>query len=416
VRKFELKIAWQHLLSGHGQTELNIGAIAVGVVLVVFLSSLINGLQVGLIDDVVGAIPHVTVEAATPGAKPLWQVMDQDLNAKSVTKLERMSSERRKLQQWQQTAEAIKQLPEVEAVAPTVEGSGIVGRGAKKLGVEIFGVNPNDEIKVTAMHNRAVEGDFMKIDQQNAAIGIRMADELGVQLGDRIRVASDEGVIQTFRIACIFDVGISHTNKSVVYVGLPAAQGLFKLGKDITTINVRSKKLFQANEIAEQIRAFTPLKVTSWMEGNQAFLDSLKAQNSSALIVQAMTLLASAFGVASVMIVFVVQKSRDIGILKSMGATPNQILRIFMLEGVGIGLAGAVVGSAIGTALCFMVQHWVIPNQTFGGKPATIVPMDWDIIYVFAASGVAIVMGLLSSLIPAKRAANLHPVEAIRHD
>jgi lipoprotein-releasing system permease protein len=215
-------------------------------------------------------------------------------------------------------------------------------------------------------------------------------------------------------VAALFDLGVESVNESWVYIGLSAAQGLFKLSKDVTNINVRSVDLFQAGRIAEQIRAFSSAKVTSWMESNKTFLDGLRAQNSAALIIQAMTLMASAFGVASVMIVFVVQKSKDIGILKSMGATAKQIQRVFVLEGLGVGLGGAVLGSAVGTGLCFLVQTWVIVGETFGGKPATLVPMQWDPKYVVAASLVAILMGLLSSVIPATRAARLDPVEAIR--
>jgi lipoprotein-releasing system permease protein len=303
----------------------------------------------------------------------------------------------------------------VAAVAPAAEGSGIVGRGAKSLGALIIGVVPEDQMRVTSMRSRVVEGDFDKVDQQNAAIGTKMAEDLGVGVGDRINIASNEAVVQTFRVACIFDLGMDQANESRVYVGLHAAQALLKMGKDVTTINVRTKDIFQSDRIANQVRAFSPLKVTSWMESNKAFLDTLKAQNSSAVIIQLMTLLASAFGVASVMIVFVVQKSKDIGILKSMGATSRQIQRIFMLEGLGVGLAGALLGSGIGTGLCFMVESWLLPGQLFGGKPATIVPMKWDITYVMAASAVAIIIGLLSSVVPARRAAKLSPVEAIRH-
>lgn len=416
MRNFELRVAIRHLFTGHGQTELTVGAVAVGVLLVVFLSSLINGMQVGLIDDVVGAIPHVTVEAATLGATPLWEVKGQGgQKGLVVTKIEKMSPQKRRIEQWQRMNDTIERLPGVDAVAASVVGSGIVGRGAKSMGTDIFGVNPSDQMKITEIRNRIIEGDFNKVDQQNAAIGVKMASDLGVGIGDRISLASSEGVVQTFRVASIFDLGMEQANESRIYIGLHAAQAMFKLGKDVTTINIRAKDIFKADRIAGQIRSFSPLTVTSWMETNKAFLDTLKAQNSSAVIIQLMTLMASAFGVASVMIVFVVQKSKDIGILKSMGATSKQIQRIFTLEGLGVGLAGALLGSGVGTGLCFLVQNWFLPGQLFGGKPATVVPMKWDFTYVMAASAIAIIIGLLSSIVPARRAARLSPVEAIRH-
>ena len=413
--RFELKVAWRHLLASHGQTELTVGAVAVGVLLVVFLSSLINGLQIGLIEDVVGSIPHISVQAATPSARPLSAVAGQGgVRGEVLTKIERMSAQKRKIEQWQRIIGTIQKVSGVAAVAPMVEGSGFAMRGAKKVGAIINGVIPAKQIRVVSLKNRIVEGDFLKVDQQNAAIGVKMADDLGATLGSRIRVTSEEGVTQTFRVVCVFDLGFEQANRSWVYVGLSAAQALLKLGKNVTTINIRARKIFESNRIAGQIATFAPLQITSWMEANKAFLDTLQAQNSAALIIQGMTLLASAFGVASVMIVFVVQKQRDIGILKSMGATSRQVQKVFVLEGLGVGLGGALLGSGLGTGLCFLAANVFVPGQTFGGKPATVVPMKWDIIYVLAASAVAVVVGLLSSIVPARRAAKLSPVEVIR--
>jgi lipoprotein-releasing system permease protein len=412
--RFEIKVAWRHLVTGHGQTELTVGAIAVGVLLVVFLSSLINGLQIGLFDDVVGSIPHVTIEAAAPAAKPIWQLGDKAREGTYVTKIEKISSRKRKIESWPRLVDTLKTLPDVAAVAPSVQGSGFAGRGAKKVGAIVMGVDPGLESSVISLKRRITAGSFDKVNQQNAAIGSQMAEDLGAAVGSLIRVTSSEGLTQTFRVAAIFNMGVQEADKSWVYVGLSAAQAMFKLGKDVTTISVRGKNIFQADAIARSIKSFTPLLVTSWMQSNEAFLDTLRMQNSAAIIVQAMTLLASAFGVASVMIVFVVQKARDIGILKSMGATRRQIRRIFILEGLGVGLGGAILGSGVGTGFCFLASSLTIPGQMFGGRPATIVPMEWSGTYVVFASLVAVAMGLLSSVVPAHRASKLSPVEAIR--
>lgn len=396
----------------HGQTELTVGAVAVGVLLVVFLSSLINGLQIGLVEDVVGSIPHVIVEAGTPDAKPLWQV--QGASSQALTALEKITTRTKRIEQWERIGQAIAHIPGVRSVAPAVEGDGMVTRGAKSIGARIVGVVPAKQMRVVSLKSRIVEGDFSQVDQQNAAIGAKMANDLGVRVGNRLRVTSNLGVTQTFRVAAIFDFGVEQANESSIYVGLQAAQAMFKIGKDITTLNIRANGMYDAKPIADQVRGMTALTVTSWMESNQAFLDTLKMQNTAAAIIQAMTLLASAFGVASVMIVFVVQKSKDIGILKSMGATCAQIRRVFILEGLGVGLGGALLGSGIGTGLCYLVKSLTIPGQMFGGKQATIVPMQFNMSYVLLASAVAILMGLLSSIVPAHRASRLDPVTAIR--
>ena len=396
----------------HGQTELTVGAVAVCVLLVVFLSSLINGLQIGLVEDVVGSIPHVGVEAATPDARPLWQV--QSSSSGAVTALEKITTRSKRIEQWERVRSAIVRIPGVKSVAPAVEGDGLVTRGAKTVGARIVGVIPAEQMQVVSLKNRIVEGDFSKVDEQNIAVGVKMADDLGVHVGTRLRVTSNTGVTETFRVAAIFDMGVEQANESAVYMGLQAGQAMFKIGKDVTNLNIRAARMYDAKPIADQVRGITSLRVTSWMESNEAFLDTLRMQNTAAAIIQAMTLLASAFGVASVMIVFVVQKSRDIGILKSMGATCAQIRRVFILEGLGVGLGGALIGSGLGTGLCYLVTNLTIPGQMFGGKQATIVPMQFNMGYVLLASGVAIAMGLLTSIVPAHRAARLDQVQAIR--
>lgn len=396
----------------HGQTELTVGAVAVGVLLVVFLSSLINGLQVGLVEDVVGSIPHVTIEAATPGAKPLYEIEGQPCD--TVTCLESISTRSQRIVNWERIQSAVRRMPAVEAVAPVVEGDGMVTRGAKTVGARIMGVLPEEQTKIVSLKDRIVEGDFLLVNEQNIAIGSKMARDLGVHVGSSVRVTSNQAVTQTFRVAAIVDFGIEAANESTVYTGLNSAQAMFKIGKDVTTISIRGKRMFEADSIAEQVRGITALTVKSWMENNLAFLDTLRMQNTAAGVIQAMTLLASAFGVASVMIVFVVQKSKDIGILKSMGATCGQIRRIFILEGLGVGLGGALIGSGIGTGLCYFAKSLIVPGQMFGGKQATIVPMQFDMAYVLLGSAVAVAMGLLSSVVPAHRAAKLDPVEAIR--
>lgn len=410
MRGFELKIAWRHLIKSHGQTELTVGAVAVGVLLVVFLSSLINGLQIGLVEDVVGSIPHISVQAASPNAKPLWRITDKP----SMSALEKMTTRSKRIGEWERMQAAIAAIPGVRVVAPAVEGDGLVTRGAMTVGARVIGVIPDEQIRVISLKNRIVEGDFTKVDAQNIAIGTKMADDLGVKVGNRLRVTSNLGVTESFRIAAIFDMGIEQINETAVYMGLEAAQAMFKLGKDVTNIHIRSAEMYDANAIANHIRGITTLTVTSWMESNVSFLDTMRMQNTAAAIIQGMTLMASAFGVASVMIVFVVQKSKDIGILKSMGATCKQIRRVFILEGLGVGLGGALLGSGIGSGLCFLVTSLKIPGQMFGGKQATIIPMQFDLNYVLLASVVALAMGLVASIIPAHRAAKLDPVEAIR--
>lgn len=412
--RFERSVAWRHFITGGGQTVLTVAAVAVAVLLIIFISSLINGLQVGLIEDILGGSPLVTVTPPEREPRPLWEA-GIDADTPVVAKVDSAYQQRSTIEQWRELMDVIEHTPHVTGVAARATGGGFVARGARTISAAIIGVQPEREIKVINIGRRMAHGEFTRLDREGVLIGVKMADELRVQIGDRIRVTSNEGQTGTFFVRGVFDLGLPDANERWVFMRLRPAQGLLELGNDVTAINLRTDDIYRADAAANEIRKYTRLDVKSWTIENRAFLDGLQGQSRSSNTIVGISVLASLFAVAGVMLVFVVQKSRDIGILKTIGATRRQISRIFLLEGLGFGLAGGALGGTLGTAGALLIQNTPRPGGgTFGGKPATVVPMQWEPSILIAAIVAAIVVGVVASVLPARRAAALDPVEVIR--
>jgi lipoprotein-releasing system permease protein len=412
--RFERSVAWRHFITGGSQTALTVAAVAIAVVLIIFISSLINGLQVGLIEDILGGLPLVTVTPREREPLPLWET-EVATHDPIVARIDSAYQQRSTIEEWRQLQATIQQTPHVTGVAARATGGGFVARGARTTSAAIIGVQPDHEVRVINIATRMMEGDFARLDREGVIIGSEMAESLRTRVGDRIRVTSNEGQAGTFFVRGIFDVGLTDANERWVFMRLRSAQGLLALGNEVTAVNARTDDIYRADGVAAEIRKYTPLDVKSWTVENRAFLDGLQGQRRSSNAIVGISLLASLFAVAGVMLVFVVQKSRDIGILKTMGATRRQITRIFLLEGLGFGLTGGLLGGALGSAAALLIQNTPRPGgATFGGRPASVVPMQWEPGILVSAVVAAMLVGVIASVLPARRAAALDPVEVIR--
>jgi lipoprotein-releasing system permease protein len=241
-------------------------------------------------------------------------------------------------------------------------------------------------------------------------IDANLAAALQVAPGERIRLMSSTGAADTFTIAGIYGA----RQGSEVYVTLRTAQRLFGLGTAVNTIFVKLIDIFAADQGADHLMALLPYEAKSWSRLSPRFLASLRAQSAIAYIISACSLLAASFAMASVLAVSVLQKSKQIGILKSMGARRRQILRVFIFEGLGIAIVGSVLGALLGTSMVYgfgLIRQPITP----GGQgaeplfPAAVLPG-----YIALAMLAAIAATILAAWLPARRAARLNPVEVMR--
>jgi lipoprotein-releasing system permease protein len=297
----------------------------------------------------------------------------------------------------------------VLAATPTAAGSAFVSRGELTKSVAIRGIDVGTFDSVIRMASKVTAGRFA-VEGTEAVIGNVLAHDLGVSVGDKIRIVTTVGRGDVFTVAGIFDIGNKDVNQRWVLVSLRQAQTLLDLSGGITTIEVKVAEVFEADAIADDLSAATGLASESWMKLNQELLSGLKAQSSSSVMIQTFVIIAVALGIASVLGVSVIQKSRQIGILKATGTSTGTVTRIFLIQGAIVGLAGSIGGGLVGTALATFFRHAV--KNPYGESLFAVALTPG----LFVTAGlVALGTGLVASVFPARRAARLDPATVIRN-
>ncbi len=402
---FELFVALRYLRDGRLQTWLILAGVGVGVGVIIFLSALINGLQQSLIDRTLGSQAHVVVRA--PEEMP--RVLERSDEALQSTVVQRPPQRVRSIVEWQRVAGLLRRTPDVIAVAPTVAGPAMAVRGPGSTSVTVRGVDIESYEPIVDLRGRVVEGTF-DLTGFKAVVGMELARELGLVVGGRVRLeaAGERGGVYT--VAGIFDLGSKDLNERWVFVSLRGAQTMFDLEGGVSTLEVKGTRIFQAEALAARIRDRTGLDADSWMTRNGDLLVGLRSQNQSSIMIQVFVILAVALGIASVLAVSVVQKSREIGILKATGTRTRSVTRIFLFQGAILGAAGSLVGIAIGSILAlFFASLATNPD----GSPRF--PVDLNVVLFVRSSAVALFVGLLAALLPARRAAHMDPASVIRN-
>lgn len=403
---FEWFVALRYLRDARGQTVLILAAVSVGVSVVVFLSALIGGLQTSLVAKTLGSQPHVTLRVPREAPRPLREAT----SLVGVARSTQASAQRlRSIDQWPVVMSAVEGVPGVTAVSATVSGAGFAVRGDAKAPVVITGIDPERFVTVIDLRARIRSGRF-DVAGENAVIGSVLASDLGVVVGDKLRVTTTEGGTDTVTIAGVFTLGNRGADQTWLVTSLRHAQALFALPGGVTTIDLVVADVFDADRVAGDVRDRTGLDVESWMQRNAELLSGLSAQQSSKWLIQFFVVVAVALGIASVLIVSVVQKSREIGILRAVGTSARRVQLVFLIQGGVLGLLGSFVGSALGAGLAKLFEGLV---REPSGAPRF--PVQLDATLFVTATVLATVVGVLSAVVPARRAARLDPAAAIRH-
>lgn len=412
--QFAWSLALRNLRFGFRQSLLSMGVVAVGVTLVVFLNALIGGLQRRLVGSVTGAIPHVTVRPAkrrpismaqTPAARP-----DELYSSRAIAR----ESRKRKIEDWAEWVPRIQtSLSGISAVSPVVEGQAILSRGERKLAVSVLGVLPERHNQVVDIQGKLVKGRFFGLNAGELALGYKLAEELAVMPGDKLRLLGSEGTDGTYTVAGIFDSGFQALDNTTVFLPLRDAQSLFGLGQAVSSIGIKLDQVFDADLTARRLSHLVPYETSSWMQDNQTLLSGLRAQSQSSALILTFTIVGVGFGIASILVMSVLGKQREIGILKAIGASRVQVVSVFALEGSILAFLGSLAGAAQGTALCLMLgQIRTVASAT--GRMVETFPMDLSPSLVLGAVCLATLVGLMASLYPAWRAARIDPIRVIR--
>jgi lipoprotein-releasing system permease protein len=340
---------------------------------------------------------------------PRVLVPDTDTGAVAAVRVQRPPQRVRSITQWQQAVSDIAALPGVVAVAPTVAGPAMATRGGGSRAVAIRGVDPGSYGAIVNLRERLVSGD-LDLSGSRALVGTELAADLGLAVGDRVRLDVGSAGGRAFTVAGIFDFGSTELNERWVFVSLRSSQAMFALQGGVSTIEVRGGEVFQAEALARRIAELTGLPASSWMETNSQLLVALRSQSSSSYMIQAFVILAVALGIASVLAVSVTQKAREIGILRATGAGTGRVMRVFLIQGGILGLAGAVAGILLGILLALLFAGLAQNPDGSATFPVALTPL------LFTRAGLtAVVVGVLAAAAPARRAARLDPATAIRN-
>jgi lipoprotein-releasing system permease protein len=396
----EWTIATRFLREGRVQSTLILVGIAVGVAVIVFLTALITGLQRNIINRTLGTQAHIKVQPTEERNR----ILPPAAGSTQLLLESRRTQRLRSINNWQQVRDVLDTLPHVTAVSPLISGPAFARRGEALQSVALVGIDAPRYLRIIPVTDDIVAGVF-RIGAGDAVIGNQLAIDLGMRVGDKLRLDGGQGRESVVNVAGIFELGVRELDARYVYLDMKQAQSLLNLPGAATVIDVTVENIFDAQAIALRIAGLTGLKAESWMETNAQLMNALRSQSLSTKMISVFVALSVALGIASVLSVSVVQRTREIGILRAMGTTREQMLRVFLVQGALFGLTGSLLGSVAGYGL-------VGAFNVFGPR-LFYIPVDpW---LPVAATGLATVTGILSAAVPARRAASLDPVEAIRH-
>ena len=382
--------------------------IALGVFALITVLSVMNGFQQELRDRILGMTSHMT-----------------------------LSEQMETLEDWQPLYQQVKTIKHVTGAAPNVMGQGMLSYGEKVKGVAIRGVLPEYEPEVADIGSKMVAGslDDLKKKEYNVIIGVELANALGVSIGDKIMMISPQvstsiiGVMprtKRFTLVGLFEAGMFEYDSGLAIVHMDDAQKLFKMKKNITSLQLKLDDMFETNavrlSIGEEVEKV--LYTRDWTQQHANFFKAIQMEKRMVFIFLTLIIMVAAFNIVSTMVMVVTDKQKDIAVLRTIGATPLSIQIIFIIQGLIIGIVGSVAGGILGVIASLNIDV-IVPffESLFGFKffPADIyyisnIPSDLHWGDVWLVSGIAFIMTLVATLYPAKKASQIEPAEALRYD
>uniref|UniRef100_A0A7V3UZE5 Lipoprotein-releasing ABC transporter permease subunit n=1 Tax=candidate division WOR-3 bacterium TaxID=2052148 RepID=A0A7V3UZE5_UNCW3 len=390
----------RHLLSG--TSAIAIGGVFVGVAAIIIVLSVENGFHKELRDRILGASPHITISQF--GYKPIYYNPEND-----------------------SLLEKIRRVPGVVQVAPFIYSKILLRSGSLVEGGVVKGVDPKLESRMTEISRSMVDGSF-SVESSGAVIGVELARSLGIFVGDEIMLfspfagtATPVGYLprtRTFRVTGIFDAGMYEYNSSFVFVGLKDLQNFLGMPDRISGYEVKCADPLNASSVAKRVawELGTPFRATDWIAQNKNLFTALRLEKVVTFIVLVLIVLVAAFNIVGMLTMMVIRKTREIGILKTIGARSQAITRIFMLVGLLIGVLGTAGGAIFGFVISWLLNRYRfvnLPGDVYFIKNLPVQMQLQDFIIVCAS---AMVITFLATFYPAYRAAKLQPVDAIRYE
>ena len=403
--KFELLVAIRYLRAKRKQavisliTVISIIGVAAGVAALIISLAITAGFAEDLQKKLLGAQPHISL----------------------------LPKGREGIADYMRITKEVEQVPGVVFAAPAVFQTVLISTEVQNKGVVLKGILPEMETRMSALSENMIVGSLKEFTENSIVIGKELASSLGTFKGDIVKIVSGEtrltplgGVPRTrsFQVTGLFSAGLYDYDSSWVYVPIAAAQRLLGLNDVASTIEVKVGDIYQARVIGRKIidRVGSNLEFTDWMTMNQSIFQALRLERLVTAITIGLIVLVAALNIVATLIMMVLEKTRDIAILMSMGATKDKIRGIFILQGVIIGVIGTFCGVVVGQTVCYFADKYhligLAPDvYTIAYVPFRAEPVDSIIVAVSA-----VLISFLATLYPSAAASRLQPVEALRYE
>jgi lipoprotein-releasing system permease protein len=381
--------------------------IMLGVATLIIVMAVMNGFRQELLEKILGLNGHLLIQ---PLESPLTD--------------------------WEAVSDRVSQVPGIRLAAPIVEGQALASSPFNASGVLVRGIRASDLTKLTSVSNNIKQGTLDGFDQGQAlAIGARLAEQLSVRAGDNITLVAPRGAvtpmgttprIKAYKIAAVFEIGMSEYDSAFVFMPLTEAQAYFNRTGDVTAIEIYTDAPDRVDSFRELVTtaAARPIYMIDWRQRNATFFGALQVERNVMFLILTLIVLVAALNIVSGLIMLVKDKSSDIAILRTMGATQGAIMRVFLITGASIGFVGTVVGFVLGTIVCVNIEairqflSWLTNTELFPKELYFLskLPADMNAKETAAVVVMALGLSLLATLYPSWRAARLDPVEALRYE
>jgi len=379
-----LKIAIRFLTHGRLQTILILFGIAIAISIQIFVGLLIGSLQRTIVDRTLGSSPHITISS---------------------------SNDVPTIRRWQQIVYEVEHNNQVRAFSPSATGNAFIEKGNKNLPVLVRGFPFSNADQIYNISDAIYDGKEYRACRE-VLIGRELRDELDLDVGDKLVLSVPRSGTVTLTVSGFYDLGVASINKNWLFTCLDTGQEIFDYGNRVTSIELTVKDLFQADTVSRQLGKKLnndDITIENWKDQNEELLSGLEGQRISSAIIQIVIIASVVIAIASVLAISVLQKSREIGILKAMGINDFNASLIFIYEGFLLGLVGSLAGLVLGIGLLYTF----IAFTTSPGEIA-IIDIYFDYGFVVRSWIAALIVATLAGVIPARKSLKLNPVDVIR--
>ncbi len=405
-------IALKHLLARKRQSLVSLMGIILGVAFFLAISSIMQGSEEDFIKRLVDNSPHITIsdEYREPRVQPAEKIFKNSIvNVRNIKPL----TETRGIRGYEKILQTLESMDGIKA-SPVLVGQGIVSYAGQEKGITLNGMIPEQIDTVSTIRDYMVEGNLDRLFgyPDGILIGATLAKNLSLKLNDTITIVAPNGTVRIFKIVGIFKTGRSGYDRGQGFVNLKRLQSLLNRPNRINSILIKMDNPQQALDKSHEIETTIGYKAESWQEQSADLMNTLSIRNKIMYTVVSAVLIVAAFGIYNVISTVVMEKHRDIAILKSIGFESSDIRRIFLIQGVLLGIAGNLIGLPIGTILMTALGH--IQFKPPGSTEIIAMPVAWGW-QQFAIAGVfALTASVLAAYLPARKGAQLLPVDVLR--